>query len=175
MIVRLLVANKAELSEQNRAGATPLILAAATGQEAVVELLLHSGAGLHLVDATDRSALEVALEGGHLGALRILLQQSMVDINGITKRGSSLLHLAAEVGEEERVTFLLQMQAQVGSACSKLPYLYGAPNWDTAPLAHLAGRRAQPKRRDAAALGLLAGAPRRGALPRGVRRRRHGA
>jgi ankyrin repeat protein len=97
---------------QNKRGATPMILAAESGQEAVVELLLHSGAGLHLVDNTDRSALELALENGHLGVLRVLLQQSIVDINGITKRGSSLLHLAAEVGEEDRVTFLLSMQAR---------------------------------------------------------------
>ena len=45
--------------------------------------------------------------------LRILLQQSIVDVNGITKRGSSLLHLAAEIGVEPRVAFLLSMQAHV--------------------------------------------------------------
>ena len=112
-LVRLLVTHRAELSEQNRQGQTPLIIGAETGQEGVVELLLHSGAPLHLCDASNRSALERALENGHLKVLQILLQQSIVDVNGITKRGSSLLHLAAELGDEMRVTFLLSMSAQV--------------------------------------------------------------
>ena len=34
-------------------------------------------------------------------------------MNGITKRGSSLLHLAAEIGDDERISFLLSMHAQV--------------------------------------------------------------
>ena len=55
-------------------------------------------------------ALELALQNGHLPVLKVLLQQSIVDVNGITKRGSSLLHLAAEIGDEERVTFLVSMQ-----------------------------------------------------------------
>jgi ankyrin repeat protein len=112
-LVRLLVRHKAELSEQNRKGQTPLIIGAESGQSQIVELLLHSGASLHLVDASSRSALELALSNGHLGVLRILLQQSIVDVNGITKRGSSLLHLASEIGEEQRVTFLLEMGAMV--------------------------------------------------------------
>ena len=45
--------------------------------------------------------------------LKVLLQQSVVDVNGTTRRGSSLLHLAAEIGDEGRVAFLLQMQATV--------------------------------------------------------------
>ena len=40
-LVRLLVRHKAELSEQNRRGQTPLILGAQTGQASVVELLLR--------------------------------------------------------------------------------------------------------------------------------------
>ena len=112
-LVRLLVRHKAALSEQNRRGQTPLILGAESGQSSVVELLLHSGAPLHLCDASNRSALELALASGHLDVLKILLQQSIVDVNGITKRGSSLLHLAAELGDEARVQFLLGMQAQV--------------------------------------------------------------
>ena len=112
-LVRLLVRHRAELSEQNRQGQTPLIMAAESGQVGVVELLLHSGAHLHLCDASNRSALELALSAGHLNVLKVLLQQSMVDVNGMSKRGSSLLHLAAELGDEGRVGFLLEMQASV--------------------------------------------------------------
>ena len=56
---------------------------------------------------------QVALSNGQLGALRVLLSQSCVDVNGITKRGSSLLHLAAELGDDGRVKFLLAHNAQV--------------------------------------------------------------
>jgi len=68
-------------------------------------------------EARDKTAdvegLELALQAGHLGCLRVLLQQSCVDVNGITKRGSSLLHFAAELGDDARVSFLLSMHAQV--------------------------------------------------------------
>ena len=109
-LIRLLVRHKADLSIQNAEGATPLLLASSTGQEAAVQLLLHSGAGLHIVDNSNRSALELALQGKHMSCLKMLLEQSCVDVNGITKRGSSLLHLAAEIGDDERVGFLLAMQ-----------------------------------------------------------------
>jgi ankyrin repeat protein len=112
-LVRLLLRQRAEIEQQNRRGCTPLLLASEAGQTGVVTQLLHANAGLHLCDASNRSALELALEKNHLETLGSLLHQSCVDINGITKRGSSLLHLAAELGDEERVNFLLRMHAQV--------------------------------------------------------------
>ena len=42
------------------------MIGAESGQESVVELLLHSGALLHLCDASNCSALELALQNGHL-------------------------------------------------------------------------------------------------------------
>ena len=56
----MLIKHKAELSDQNAAGATPLALASQEGHEEIVALLLSSGAGLHQCDTSDRSALEVA-------------------------------------------------------------------------------------------------------------------
>jgi len=112
-LVRLLVKHKAELSDQNRRGATPLLLAAESGQAAVAELLLQAGAGLHLCDSSNRSALELALENGHLNTLGVLLAQPNVDVNGITRRGSALLHIAAGTGDEEKVKYLLAQQALV--------------------------------------------------------------
>jgi ankyrin repeat protein len=112
-LVRLLLGKKAEVEQQNRRGCTPLLLASEAGQKGVVQQLLDVSAGLHLCDSSNRSALELALEHNHLETLATLLHQACVDINGITKRGSSLLHLAAELGDEERVTFLLRQHAQV--------------------------------------------------------------
>lgn len=112
-LVRLLLSKKAEIEQQNRKGCTPLLLASEAGQTGVVQQLLGASAGLHLCDSSNRSALELALEHNHLETLATLLHQACVDINGITKRGSSLLHLAAELGDEERVTFLLRQHAQV--------------------------------------------------------------
>ena len=191
-LVRLLVRHKAELSEQNRRGQSPLILGAESGQASVVELLLHSGAPLHLCDTSNRSALELALQNGHLDVLKILLQQSIVDVNGITKRGSSLLHLAAEIGDETRITFLLSMQAQVrpprapSSLCS--PTSHSRPisvRTSDPPLPTFSdccssppfgaldtGGRAQPQRRDAPSLGVLSRPPRGRPRPRAVRRQR---
>ena len=74
-LVRLLLNRRAETSLQNRDGATPLLIAASTGQTPVVSLLLSSAAGLHQTDGTNRSGLELALENGHLDTLRVLLSQ----------------------------------------------------------------------------------------------------
>mmetsp|Transcript_33938 Transcript_33938/g.108220 ORF Transcript_33938/g.108220 Transcript_33938/m.108220 type:complete len:739 (+) Transcript_33938:1064-3280(+) len=112
-LVSLLVKHRAELSDQNRHGCTPLLLAAESGQPSVAQTLLKANAGLHLCDAHNRSALELALHNGHLDTLAVLLDQPNVDVNGITLRGSSLLHEAAESGDEDKVNFLLAHRAHV--------------------------------------------------------------
>lgn len=70
-LVRSLVRHKADLSIQNHEGCTPLLLASAIGQEAVVELLVQAGSAMHIVDEHNRSALELALQAGHLAALKV--------------------------------------------------------------------------------------------------------
>ena len=40
--------------------------------------------------------------------------QPNVDVNGLTRRGSSLLHLAAEIGDDDKVNFLLLHQVWAG-------------------------------------------------------------
>jgi len=60
---------------QNRRGCTPLLLAAESGQPEMTKALLSAGSALHLCDAANRSALELALHNGHLETLGVLLAQ----------------------------------------------------------------------------------------------------
>jgi len=53
------------------------------------------------------------LRGGKLETLAVLLGEANVDVNGITRRGSSLLHEAAESGDEGKVNFLIEHGAHV--------------------------------------------------------------
>ena len=112
-IARLLVNARADLADQNSLGQTPLLLAAENGNQDLVRLLLSGGAGLDATNSSGHTALEVALSAGRLDTLLLLLSQPNVDINGITRRGSSLLHLAVETGDEEKVKFLLSQQAHI--------------------------------------------------------------
>lgn len=59
----------------SNAGATPLLLAAAHGNKKTLHALITAGADLDAVDDEGRSALDRAVLGGHLGALRALLHR----------------------------------------------------------------------------------------------------
>lgn len=59
-IASMLIEHKAELDSRAPTGATPLIMAAQEGKEAIVRLLLARGANPFLLDNYKRSALRVA-------------------------------------------------------------------------------------------------------------------
>ena len=53
------------MKAQNRAGQTPLHMAAGGGHSAVVQLLLESGADVNAKDRRDQTALDLAQKAGH--------------------------------------------------------------------------------------------------------------
>lgn len=85
------------LNQQDRSGKTALMLAAAHGHQAIVEVLLASGADAGLVDARGYTAPMLAALGGH-DELAMHLAQNFCRANDLVTAQSSLLHCAAVGG-----------------------------------------------------------------------------
>jgi ankyrin repeat protein len=111
-VVEGLLAYDLDVFEPDARGCTPLHLAARLGSARLCQLLLRAGADVHACDgaAEARTPAEVALEGRHLQALRVLLQGGRADVDRQTRRGSPLLHLAAAAGDAASVQLLMEMQ-----------------------------------------------------------------
>jgi len=77
-------------------GMTPLLYATRHGYTAIVELLLDSGADIHLTDANNISALLMAVENNSMASARLLIERGS-DINSQDWYGRSPLWEAVNV------------------------------------------------------------------------------
>ena len=77
---------------------TPLMLAAASGEEEIVTLLLRMGANCELKDWHNVTPLSMAVRSGHANVVKLLLKLN-VDVNAVEDTGASALHFAASRGE----------------------------------------------------------------------------
>ena len=133
---------EADLSMPNYDGRTPLHVAAAEGQTAVLEYLLKKGAGIHVRDRNNDTPLMCAIKARQRDSIRVLrmcgahLQLGGMDLGeklcalarvGSKKRiscfklaganlniqdfsGQTMLHAAAETGQDHVVQYLLENQ-----------------------------------------------------------------
>src|SRR5437016_14199559 len=70
---RAVAKSPGDANSADRAGSSPLILAAESGQTAAIEILLQAGADINHQDAAGKTALLRAAENGKLEATRLLL------------------------------------------------------------------------------------------------------
>jgi ankyrin repeat protein len=102
------------LTELNRNGMPGLIIAAGSGHEEVVRLLLDRGADVAAKTEYGWTALHWAAESGHEAVMRLLLDQG-ADIAAKDERGRTALHWAAENGHEAVVRLLLDQGADIAA------------------------------------------------------------
>ncbi|KAG7672113.1 putative Ankyrin repeat domain-containing protein 39 [Nannochloris sp. 'desiccata'] len=87
-IVKVLIEAGAAVNAATTAGgATPLHRAAYAGHTNIVEVLLHSGASLHLADADGQTALYKATQQGHSEVVELLQQWSIKDARSPGRAG----------------------------------------------------------------------------------------
>ena len=103
---------KLYLNKPDEIGRTALHLAALGGQEAVVQLLVETGADIEAKDKYEKTALYLAAQCGHEAVVRLLMEMGAdTEAKDIYER--TALHLAAWGGEETVVRLLMEMGADI--------------------------------------------------------------
>lgn len=117
-VVKILLDAGADLSLQDPLLGTPLHVAAANGRTDIIELLLDRGANINaLSDRLNESPIWQAVRGRHAKAVKMLLNHG-ANPNNTWDDGSSLLHMAAGMGEEEIVNILIDAGIDI-NICDK--------------------------------------------------------
>ena len=104
---------KEQVNSKNKAGKTPLFIAAQNGCTEIVIALLEKGAEINHVDKYGESPLLLSAEHGHTDIVNALLEKG-AEINHVSKFDeSSPLLLAAEHGHTDIVNTLLKKGAEI--------------------------------------------------------------
>lgn len=103
------------LDARNMYGSTPLHEAALHGHESAAEALIEHGGNLVDTNYGSATPLFLAVTYGKLSMVRLLLKHGGPQLEIPGPQGLSTLHKAAEQGNEELVTTLLQAGALVAS------------------------------------------------------------
>lgn len=112
--VRKLIQNGVDVNEADSDGVTPLNLAAASGFEDIVLVLLNAGADITLKDRFGFNALLTAAFFGRTDVVKILITHGAA-LEEREKVGFTALHLAAQEGRLRTVTMLLTAGAEVNA------------------------------------------------------------
>jgi len=118
-IVKLLVEGGANPHSENIYGRTPLANAVRDGHDEMVAYLLQYGAQPKFGDS-DGILLSVAVQGGHLETMKLLIERGGFDPNGTNGNGLPPLEcaLGGRRGDQhEEVKLLLQQGAQSDLTC----------------------------------------------------------
>jgi ankyrin repeat protein len=87
-----------------------LIVAAYNGAKDIVELLLASGASVHVLDGNDQTPLHIASVRGHKDVVELLIANG-AQIDAKAKDGSTPLYMAASFQHQDIVQLLLDYDA----------------------------------------------------------------
>ncbi|MGH9145303.1 MAG: ankyrin repeat domain-containing protein [Vicinamibacterales bacterium] len=105
----------ADATRADRYGVTPLSLACANGNAAMIRLLLEAGANPNSSDPTGETALMTAVRVGTLDAIRVLLDGgAILDARDPTFQQTPLM-LAVRQNHPEVVRFLVERGAEVNA------------------------------------------------------------
>ena len=104
------MSRKANLNIQNNSKITPLTYAIWTGFLPIAAALLQAGASTDVVDAKGRSPLFFAVKRNDVKAIRLLLDFGAKPNEVINEK--SLLSWAAELGNDEAITLLVEAGAR---------------------------------------------------------------
>ncbi|KAG9595728.1 hypothetical protein KCU77_g3371, partial [Aureobasidium melanogenum] len=106
--VKMLLGFGSNCKATNRDGDTPLHLASAKGYADIVMALLRAGAQVNARGPLQNTPLHYAAYHGHKEVARVLLYNKIrrASIEEKTARGDTILHIAAERGNEDFVVFV---------------------------------------------------------------------
>jgi ankyrin repeat protein len=111
-IVRLLLADKADVEARDTFGDTPLFGASINGYTGAAELLIKNGANVNVRNDTWETPLIYAAESGNNTVLLFLLANNS-NVNAQDRDGSSALDKAIALGRENTAQLLITSNADV--------------------------------------------------------------
>ena len=114
-VVKILLANGAQIEARDNNGDTPLLCAANYGHKDVVEILLKNKARIEATDRVRGTPLHNAAMCGSKAVVEILLANG-AQIEAADKEGGTPLHNAAMCGHKDVVVILLANGAQIEAA-----------------------------------------------------------
>ncbi len=113
-VVKLLIANGADVNAKNKDDDTPLIEAAKGADKELLELLVANGADVNAKGKDDLTAVDNAARQGRTDIVGFLLAKG-ADIGPSDKAETTPLHLAAEHGKKDMVEFWIAKGADVNA------------------------------------------------------------
>jgi len=114
-VAELLLIDKAEVDAKDKAGYTPLYVAAQEGHKDVVELLLAYKADVNAKANNGDTPLDMAVYKGRRDVVDVLLANN-ADVNAKDNKGGfTPLHFAAGMGHKDLVELLLAYKADVNA------------------------------------------------------------
>ncbi len=99
-VIALLFESGLPIEARDGVGATPLMLAALSGEEDIVRYLLECGADIHAVDADKQTPLMYAVEWESLEVAQLLLERG-ADVHARDCWGQTVMHYAMQVDERD--------------------------------------------------------------------------
>jgi len=115
-IVRFLVDNGARINQQNRAGISPIMIAACKGNVNVVKYLSSRDADLEYKDRNDQTIIHLAAKNDQSAVIHALLEKNddaHYLVNENDQFDNTPLHLACQFGFLETVKVLLKYDADI--------------------------------------------------------------
>mmetsp|Transcript_20810 Transcript_20810/g.35648 ORF Transcript_20810/g.35648 Transcript_20810/m.35648 type:complete len:187 (+) Transcript_20810:238-798(+) len=94
-------------------GSTPLHWACQKGNVEMIEYLIKHKAKVNTVDFDGWNALHYCVQGGHLKALKVLVEKYKMNIETLTRKGESVLSIACDEEEVKIIKYLCKKGANV--------------------------------------------------------------
>jgi len=120
-VIQILLGTNIDLEAKDKDGRTALLWAAATGKEALTELLLtgrsQNTACVNATNNRGKTALHLAAENNRLNIVRILLDHEAL-VHARSDGGWTALHNAADKGHKHIASLLLKYNASINARTS---------------------------------------------------------
>ncbi|XP_046572013.1 uncharacterized protein LOC124280160 isoform X2 [Haliotis rubra] len=111
-VKRILSAGQVDINtRKGRWNWTPVMSAARWGHKALVELFVARGADVSLVDVEGDNVLHWASMGGDLEIVKLILSQSVLDINARDNNGRTAVYWARDFEHQQVVDLLVSLGA----------------------------------------------------------------
>lgn len=111
--IAVIAGRKAELDLTDRNGFTPLMLAVRENNVDAIRCLLEHRASTKVFDKDRQTVLGQAASRGRVAAMRVLVEHGMTVDDVVDDLGSAPLHVAARVGNQEALEWLIRNGANV--------------------------------------------------------------